>query len=205
MEVVAGKAVIRKREMDKTIRNAYAVAIVCLLFSMVFALLVLRSNGNQSTIAILDNAGSVHRAEVIPFPEAKDYHRHLKDMGIAGIYTRDQEGAMNNFLEAIATPETVRKADLLWRDLLPVWRQKKVIQYPRVKGYIVDVISDNEMHLKVSLQLVRQAFALDGSEFPGVEDRNVVLYFKRNEDLTDNFYKPWELVDFLEVAANKES
>lgn len=204
MEVVAGKAVIRKRETDKAVRNAYVVAILCLLFAMIFAILILRNSGTQSTIAILDNAGVVHRAEVLPFPEARDYHRHLKDLAIAGIYTRDHEGAMNNFLESIANPETVRKADLHWREFLPVWEQKKVLQYPRVKGYIVDVISDNEMHLKVSLQLIRQAFALDGSEFPGVEDRNVVLYFERNENLTDNFYKPWELVDFLEVPVKEE-
>jgi len=176
MEVVAGKAVIRKRTTDKAVRNAYIVAVLCLLFAMVFVIVVTRSTEGKSSIAILDNSGAVHRAEIIPFPEARD-----------------------------STPEAMRKADLLWRELIPVWKQKKVLQYPRINGYIVDVISDNEMHLKVSLQLVRQAFALDGSEFPGVEDRNVILYFKRNENFTDNFYKPWELVDFLEVPVKKES
>src|SRR5690606_6481621 len=82
---------------------------------------------------------------------------------------------------------------------------KRIVQFPRVKGYIVDVISDHEMHLKVSLQLIRQAFALDGEEFPGLQDVNVILYFHRNESMDSNFYKPWELVDFREVPISSAS
>ena len=201
MEKLASQAVVRKRNSDKAVRNAFVGCILALVFSMFFCLYVLRAAQTKSTIAVMDNAGNVLKGRVVPFPEAREYHRHLQNLAIAGIYTRDEAGAMNNNLDAIATREVVRKADKRWSDDMATFKEKRIVQFPRVKGYIVDVISDHEMHLKVSLQLIRQAFALDGAEFPGVQDVNVILYFQRNESMESNFYKPWELVDFREVTS----
>lgn len=199
MEKLASQAVVRKRNSDKIVRNAFVGCTLALVFSMFFCIYVLRAAKTKSTIAVMDNAGNVLKGRVIPFAEAREYHKHLQNLAIGGIYTRDEAGAMNNNLDAVANPETVRKANLRWKDDMATFKEKRIVQFPRVKGYIVDVISDHEMHLKVSLQLIRQAFALDGDEFPGIQDINVILYFQRNESMETNFYKPWELVDFKEV------
>lgn len=200
MEKLASQAVVRKRNSDKIVRNAFVGIILALVFSMFFCVYVLRAAQTKSTIAVMDNAGNVLKGRVVPFKEAREYHKHLQSLAIAGIYTRDEAGAMNNNLDAVASPEVIRKADKRWTADMPSFKEKRIVQFPRVKGYIVDVISDQEMHLKVSLQLIRQAFALDGDEFPGVKDINVILYFQRNESLESNYYKPWELVDFKEMV-----
>lgn len=200
MEKLASQAVVRKRNTDSVVRNAYVGCTLALLFSMFFCIYVLRAAQTKSMIAVMDNAGNVLKGRVVPFAEAREYHKHLQNLAIAGIYTRDEAGAMNNNLDAVANQETVRKANLRWKGDMATFKEKRIVQFPRVKGYIVDVISDHEMHLKVSLQLIRQAFALDGDEFPGIQDINVILYFRRNESMETNFYKPWELVDFKEIA-----
>lgn len=189
---------MRRRNQDKTsTRYMMAMVAVC-LFSMLFVVFA-RNNGNeQMKVAFLDNSGAVHQAEVIPFGDAKVYHEHLKDMAVNGIYARDEEGPLNNFLETIATPSVVSKRNAMVKESEALFKEKHIIQMPRVLAYKVDVVSNVRTDIFVKLQVIRESFSLGGDAVRGVETKVLTCTFERNENMADGLYKPWLLTSYKE-------
>ena len=202
MEKIAKNAKVRKRDSAKSTRNALLMVIGGLMFSMMFCLIMLINLKSESRIVVLDNAGEVLAGKVTPVKNAKEYHNHLKNMAIAGIYAIDERGRMNNNLEVMAENKVIRKVEENFAPEKKLFREKRIVQYPRVGSYVVDVISRDQIQIKVVLQVIRDAFALDGRNFEGLEEKNVILYFERNQALESSYYRPWSLVDYREMDVN---
>lgn len=197
-------AKLRKRSTDKSQRNMYLFMIFVLLFAMIFVIVMSGSKEEQMKVAFLDNAGEVQAARVVPFGDAKVFHNYLKDMAIAGIYAHDESGAMNNNLEVIGTVKVINQRNQMYAKQERLFKDKRIVQYPRIIGYKVDMISNKRMEIRVVAQIIRDAFSLSGDNIVGIEDVKVMLKYELNEDKTSNYYKPWQLVDFKEMGEKKE-
>ena len=197
-------AKLRKRSNDKGQRNMYLFMIFVLLFSMMFVIIQQGSDEPEMKVAFLDNAGEVQAAKIVPFGDAKVFHNHLKDMAISGIYAHDESGAMNNNLEVIGNVKVRNKRNNMYSKQERLFKDKRIVQYPRIVGYKVDMISNKRMEIRVVAQIIRDAFSLSGENIIGIEDVKVLLKFELNEDKTSNYYKPWQLVDFEEQGEKME-
>lgn len=195
MSKLAGKATVRKRNQDKT-ASRYMLGMVCVcIFSMCFIVFSLNKD-KDIMVSFLDNSGTVHSAQVMPFGDAKEYHEYLKDMAVNGIYARDEEGALNQFLEKIGSPEVINKRNGRIKDTEDLFREKHMIQMPRVLAYKVDVISNVRTDIYVKLQVIRESFSLGGDEVEGIQTKVLTCTFEHNENMSDGFYKPWILTSF---------
>lgn len=195
---------LRKRTTDKSQRNMYAFMIFVCLFSMMFVIIMKGTKEETMKVAFLDNAGEVQAAQIVPFGDAKVFHNYLKDMAIAGIYAHDESGAMNNNLEVIASVKVINQRNNMYSKQERLFKEKRIVQYPRVIGYKVDMISNKRLEIRVVAQIIRDAFSLSGDNIVGIEDVKVLLKFELNEDKTSNYYQPWKLVDFKEINNDKK-
>ncbi len=203
MEKIAQQAKVRKRRADQS-QAGTLIAMVCVcLFAMVFVFAMVFRGEDKFRVVVLDNAGEIHSGQLVPFGDAQTYHAHLRNIAVSGIYARDENGPMNNYLETYGVPAVIKQRDEMFRESDRLFRDKRILQFPRIVGYAVDVVSNKRMEIRCRIQIVRNAFTLSGKEVQGIETKLVLLIFERNEDLSSTFYQPWKLTEFQEFEDNQ--
>lgn len=201
------QARVRKRNSDKKQGKAVMFCLGVCLFSMAFVMASTARKEESTKVIVLDPSGTVHDGEAIAFEHSKRYHEHLMHMAISGIYARDENGAMNNNLEMIGSVNVINQRNTMYESQDKLFREKRIVQFPRVVGYMVDVVSSRKMVVKAKIQVIREAFTLAGNDVKGIENINLLLEYEANDELGKGHFQPWNLVTFQEVeqqSADKE-
>lgn len=200
---ITKQARVRKRNSDKKQGKAVLFCLGVCLFSMAFVLASTASREESTKVIVLDPSGTVHDGEAVVFEHSKKYHEHLMNMAISGIYARDENGAMNNNLEMIGSTNVINQRNTMYESQDKLFREKRIVQFPRVVGYMVDVVSSRKMVVKAKIQVIREAFTLAGNDVKGIENINLLLEYEANDEIGKTHFQPWNLVSFKEVDLNQ--